>query len=81
MFMQQEAFWKEWWPMGTHPGVVCFWRTIAMEKNHAGVGEKCKEEGEAGMKCSEMTITPIPHPFYAVWGWEEVEQLEMKKEN
>lgn len=49
-----------------------------MEKTHDGEGEKCKEEGVAGMKCSEMTVTPIPHPFSDLWCWEEVEQLGMK---
>lgn len=37
-----------------------------MEKTHEEEGEKCKEEGVVGMKCSAMTITPIPHPFCAV---------------
>lgn len=54
-------------PFGTYPVELTHAGTVIelqpVGRTHAGAGEQCEEGGEAGMRCYELTATPILHPL------------------
>lgn len=83
--MQEQVFWQELWPVRDPHWTSLFlrdyspWKGSTLEKfmkhcspwegPYAGEGEQHEEEGEAEIKCYELTTTSISCPL---WG-EDVE--------
>lgn len=47
---------------GTHAGAVCGELDPPGGRAHAGVGEKCGEEGVTERNCNRLTPASVPHP-------------------